>query len=444
MKKVLILGAGMVAKPMIDYFLNSGEIYVISATRTLSKAERIIKDRDNATIVKLIADDDLAFERLITQANVVVSLLPYAYHVKTAYFCLKHQKHLVTTSYVSPEMNALHAEAERQNVIILNEIGLDPGIDHMSAMRIIDNVHQRGGKIEAFRSYCGGFPSPGANNNPWRYKFSWSPKGVLMAGRNSAHYLKNGKIVHIDGRDLFEHHWPIKIENLELETYPNRDSLQYIKLYNIPETNTMFRGTLRYPGWCRTMRAVGQLKLLEEKVISNIQGLSNGQIFQKILDLRSDQDPRKHIHKILEIDENDEIIKKLEWLGIFSGDKFSGEQITPIDFLSTIMMDKLRYEDNERDMVVLYHDFVSEFPDRREHITSTLIDTGLIDGDSSMSRTVSLPAAIAVKLILEDKMNVTGVQIPVQKQIYEPVLEELEHLGIVCQEQTEIEDLGNA
>ena len=444
MRKVLILGAGMVAKPMIDYFLHSGKIHVINATRTLSKAEKIIKGRDNATIVKLIANDDVAFERLITQSDVVVSLLPYAYHVKTANFCLRHQKHLVTTSYVSPEMNALNTKAEQRNVIILNEIGLDPGIDHMSAMRIIDNVHERGGKIKVFRSYCGGFPSPGANNNPWRYKFSWSPKGVLMAGRNRAQYLKNGKIIQIDGKDLFEHHWPINIENLELETYPNRDSLQYIKLYNIPETNTMFRGTLRYPGWCRTMRAVSQLKLLEEKVINNIQGLSNRQILQKILDLRSDQDPRKHIHKILEIDENDEIIKKLEWLGIFSGDKFDGEQITPIDFLSIIMMDKLRYNDHERDMVVLYHDFVAEFPNRREHITSTLIDTGLIGGDSSMSRTVSLPAAIAVKLILEGKINVTGVQIPVKKQIYEPVLEELEHLGIVCQEQTEVEDSDDA
>jgi saccharopine dehydrogenase (NADP+, L-glutamate forming) len=438
MKNALILGAGMVAKPMIDYLLDSNGIQVTSATRTTTKAEKIIQGRKNASIMQLMADDDRMLEKLISKSDIVISLLPYTYHVKVAQFCLTHRKHLVTTSYVSQEMKALNQDARESGILILNEIGLDPGIDHMSAMRIIDDVHQRGGKITSFRSYCGGIPAPEDNTNPWGYKFSWSPRGVLMAGRNDAKYLKKGEIIQISGKELFKHNWPIEISGLQLETYPNRDSLPYIELYGIPETKTMFRGTLRYPGWSRTMAVVNQLNLLKDSPIKDIKRMSYKSILHKIAILNNGTDIRQYISHLVEGNEKDEIISKFEWLGLFDDKIWETSHTTPIDFLSTIMQEKLRYEAKERDIIVLYHDFQAEFANRVAHITSTLIDKGIVGGDSAMSRTVSLPAAIAVKLILDGKIAEKGVRIPVDKEIYAPVLDELENLGIVCREKTEV------
>jgi saccharopine dehydrogenase (NADP+, L-glutamate forming) len=435
MKKVLILGAGMVAKPIIDYLLDSGNFHVMVATRTVSKAEKILKNRPNTESLTLLVDNDRELENAIKRADLVVSLLPYTYHVKTARYCLKHHLPLVTTSYVSPQMQELDEEARRQNIIILNEIGLDPGIDHMSAMRIIHNVHSRGGKIHSFCSYCGGLPAPEANTNPWGYKFSWSPRGVLMAGRNPAKFLRAGKMVEIEGRDLFQNRWPITIDGLQLETYPNRNSLPYIPLYGMQEAQTAYRGTLRYPGWCRTLYAVSQLNLLSDNEIGTDGKLTRAEIAQKIFG--TTDDPRKYISTAMNIPVDDEIIRKLEWLDLFSKQVYEKERTTPIDFLSDLMLRKMQYETGERDLIVLHHDFWADFGGHQEHITSTLVDYGIPHGDSAMSRTVSLPAAIAVKLILEGKITEKGVRIPVDAEIYRPVLDELERLGIVCREKSE-------
>jgi len=253
MKKALILGAGMVAKPIADYLLTHPDIFVIMASRTVEKAEKILQERPNTRAIQLLVDDDKHLEEIIKEADIVISLLPYRYHVKTAKYCLNYNISLVTTSYVSAEMNELDTAAKEKGVLLLNEIGLDPGIDHMSAMRIIHDVERRKGKVKLFRSYCGGLPAPEANDNPWGYKFSWSPRGVLMAGRNDAKYLKKDEKIEIDGSQLFENNWPLKVETLELETYPNRNSLPYIDLYGIHDAHTMYRGTLRYPTWSRTM-----------------------------------------------------------------------------------------------------------------------------------------------------------------------------------------------
>ncbi len=438
MKKALILGAGMVAKPMIDYLLNDGRIEVIMASRTVSKAEKILAKRKNSRAVPLLANDDKKLEELISPADIVVSLLPYTYHVKVAKLCLKHGIPLVTTSYVSPPMQELDKEATAKGVLILNEIGLDPGIDHMSAMRIIHDVRSRGGSIEEFRSYCGGLPAPEANDNPWGYKFSWSPRGVLMAGRNDAKYFKKSKLIEIPGRELFKNYWPIKIDKLDLETYPNRNSLPYKKLYGIDKAKTVYRGTLRYPGWCRTMLVVSELGLLTETEISDIKNESYINILRKILKIGQDVDPRNHIAGLYNIKPDDEIIRKLAWLDIFSNNKYKADSTTPLDFLSMLTLEKMKYQPGERDMIVLYHDFLVKFPDHSEKITSTLIDYGIPNGDSSMSRTVSLPAAIAVKLILDGKITETGIRIPVEEEIYNPVLDELEKLGIVCKEHKQV------
>jgi saccharopine dehydrogenase (NADP+, L-glutamate forming)/spermidine synthase len=215
-------------------------------------------------------------EKRISEADISISLLPPAHHATVARLCIKHGKHMATTSYVSDEMRALDQPARDRGVVVLNECGVDPGTDHMSAMRVFDDVARRGGRITSFRSYCGGLPSPEANTNPWGYKFSWAPKGVLMAGRNAARYLDSGETVDIAGTDLFDHHWPMPAipEAVPLEAYPNRDSLPYKDLYGLQHATTVFRGTLRYPGWCTTLKLVTDLGLLEEKPITATHGQS--------------------------------------------------------------------------------------------------------------------------------------------------------------------------
>jgi len=262
MKKVLILGAGLVVKPIVRYLLNKG-YQVTVATRTKSKAEAMIDGHPEGTALAWTVDDEETLDNLVANHDLTVSLLPYAYHVMVAKKCLKHHKNMVTTSYVSKEMKALHEEAKTEGIIILNELGLDPGIDHMSAMRIIDNVHDKGGKIEEFYSLCGALPAPEACDNPFNYKFSWSPKGVVMASNNDGNYLRYGENIYIPPQDLFKNPMKTNFPDVgKLEIYPNRDSLPYIDLYGIPETKTMFRGTFRHPGWCESLDAIKALKLI--------------------------------------------------------------------------------------------------------------------------------------------------------------------------------------
>ncbi|MFZ0388836.1 MAG: saccharopine dehydrogenase C-terminal domain-containing protein [Calditrichia bacterium] len=438
MKQVLILGAGLVARPMVNYLLKTNEINVVLASRTVLKADRLIEGHSNGQSVHLTMDDDAKLENLVSGSEIVVSLLPYTFHLKVAKLCLKYAKPLVTTSYVSAAMKELDEEAREKGLLFLNEIGLDPGIDHMSAMRVMDNVKKRGGRIVSFMSYCGGFPAPEANDNPWGYKFSWSPRGVLMAGRNSARYLKDGSLVEIEGGDLFKNCWPIKIDGFQLETYPNRDSLPYREQYGINSTQTIFRGTLRYPGWCRTLLAVSELGMLKEDEITGTKECTYHDITRKILGIAPDTDAKNYICVRKNIEDDDDIIEKLEWLGLFSDQVYHQDQTTPLDFLTEIMQQKMSYRSGERDMVLLHHHFVAEFPDKTEYITSTLTDFGSPEGSSSMSRTVSLPAAIAVRQILNGNIHETGVRIPVSEEIYQPVLDELEQLNIRCREEYKV------
>ncbi|HAJ99212.1 MAG TPA: saccharopine dehydrogenase, partial [Bacteroidales bacterium] len=262
MKKVLILGAGMISKPIISYLLEKGK-FVTVATQYLLEAQEKIMGHPNGNAVEWTVDKTDELEALVAQHDITVSLLPWIYHVMVAKCCIKHRKDMLTTSYVKPEMHALHTDAENAGILILNELGLDPGIDHMGAMRIIDHIHGKGGSVDEFYSICGALPAPEAANNPFRYKFSWSPKGVVMAGNNNAKFLRNGNVVDVPTKDLFKK--PLKIlfpEVGSLEIYPNRDSMPYIALYGIPEVKTMMRGTFRHPGWCESMDAMKALGLI--------------------------------------------------------------------------------------------------------------------------------------------------------------------------------------
>ena len=430
----------MVAGPPVTYLLDHG-YQVTVASRTKSKAAKLIGNHPNGIskefdITKASKKD---LDDLIKECDLAVSLLPYIYHVQVAKSCIKFKKHMVTTSYVSPEMKALDEEAKKAGITILNEIGVDPGIDHMSAKKIIDDVHERGGRILSFKSYCGGLPAPDAVTTPWKYKLSWSPRGVILAGRNPAKYLEADKIVEIPGEELFDHYYPYPVEGLEddYEAYPNRDSMPYIDIYGIPETKTMFRGTLRNTGWCRALKKVADAGYMDLEELELPSGFTYGQLTNKLLGSSLEADSKQEFMKKFDLGEDDDIIYRFEWMGLFGNDQIRSTKISPLDTLCHQWEKRLQYSPGERDMLIMVHEFEYELPEGKEKHTSTMVDLGIKDGPTSMSRTVGLPCAIGVRMILEGEITDKGVLIPVQKHIYEPVLKELEELNIGFTERIE-------
>lgn len=430
MKKVLVLGAGLVSKPGVAYLLENG-IPVTVASRTISKAEALIKGYDNGKAVQLLVDDTDKLEKLIQDHDITISLLPWVHHVKVAKLCLKNNRDMATTSYVSPAMKALDEEAKAKGLMFLNEIGVDPGFDHMTAMKIIHEVQEAGGKVLHFYSICGGLPAPEDNDNPFGYKFSWSPKGVVLASRNCAKYLENGKIVDIEGKDLFLNYTTEEIEGLgTYEIYPNRDSTPYMDIYGLNDALTVMRGTYRNLGWCDTFKKIVDLGLVEDSPVQGLTGITYKQMMAKLVGVDPNSDVISATAQKVGLKSDDLPIKNIEWLGLFSDD-IVPDHDNYLDILSNRLLEKLEYKSGEKDMIVMRHKFTVENKDgSKDLITSTMIDYGIPNGDSSMARTVSLPLGVGVKLMVEGKIHMPGVQIPIVKELYEPVLAELEKLNI--------------
>jgi saccharopine dehydrogenase (NADP+, L-glutamate forming) len=441
MKKILILGAGLVARPLVRYLLDQPDFEVEVASRTVSKAEKLVSNHPHGKAKELNLKDEESLKNEISKADLVISMVPYSHHPKVARYCIEYKKNMVTTSYVSEIMKSLEGEAKKAGILILNEVGLDPGIDHMEAMRIIHEIEEKSGEVLGFTSYCGGLPAPEANTNPFGYKFSWSPTGVLLAGKNSAQYLKDGQQVFIPSQDLFDNYKIIPIEGLgEFEAYPNRDSLPYIQLYGIQSTKTMLRGTLRNKGWCSTLKKIAELGLLDETE-KDWSGLTYKGYLRRVMGDPAEKDIKKALSAHLKIKENSDVIKRFEWLGLLADNPLPLAKGSALDILSARMTEKLQYGQGERDMIILQHEFIASYPGKKkkqkEKITSTLVDFGIPHGDSSMARTVGLPAAISTRLILQEKIKQKGVHIPVIPEIYRPVLEELKKLGIAFKEKRE-------
>ncbi len=431
MNKVLVLGAGLVARPLVRYLLNQPEVKLTIASRTVSKAEKLIENHPRGIAKQLNVDNEQALSDFIADTDITVSLLPWTHHMKAANLCLKHSKHLVTTSYVNPEMQALDKEAKKKGILFLNEIGVDPGIDHMAAMKIINEAKSKGGEIVSFFSYCGGLPALENNNVPLGYKFSWSPGGVMLAAGNDGRYLKDGKVIEVSGGKLFEHYWLLDVPGAgTYEAYINRDALPYIDIYNIKSAKGMYRGTLRTIGHCESWTYFKKLGLLDQEIKFDFTKVTPRQMTASLIK----SDGKNIVHDLAEylnIPEFSVTIKKLEWLGLLSNNKLPLETVSVFDMFAHVLQEKLAYEKNEIDLLLQHHEFIIEYPgNKKEKITSTMIDLGIRGGDSSMARTVSLPAAMAVKLILDGKINLTGVHIPVFPEIYEPVLAELETMNI--------------
>jgi len=435
MKKILILGAGMVVKPIAHYLLDNN-FEITLASRTREKAEKVLDGYSNGKAVTWIVDDLDFLDTLIKTHDIVVSLLPYSYHVLVAKRCIINKKNMITTSYVSSDMVALNDEAKQAGIIILNELGVDPGYDHMTAMDIIDRVHEEGGKIDEFYSLCGALCAPEATNNPFKYKFSWSPKGVVMASNNDAQFLKNGEVVKIDTSNLFKMPLEINFPEVELmHVYPNRDSLAYIDIYGIPETKTMFRGTFRYKNWCESLDLLKALKLtgydnldFRGKTFAQVTADLNGLDVNNI---------KENIKTKFKISDNHVGLKAIEWLGVLDSKLVHLEKGSAFDLTSDLMIEKMMMKDSERDMVIMQHIFkITSSKGESETIISRMIDYG-DHNYTSIARTVALPAAIGVKMILDGIITDIGVHVPVKKSIYAPILIELKKLGIFMEETIE-------
>lgn len=462
MKKILILGSGLVARPIIRYLLKK-DFFVTVASNTPDRALEMIDWDPNGKAIDWDASDISTLESLIAAHDITVSLLPFGFHVRVATICLKHHKNMVTTSYVKPEMKALDAAAREAGVILLNELGLDPGIDHMSAMRIIDHIHNNEGTVLEFYSFCGALPAPEAADNPFKYKFSWSPKGVLMAGNNDGVYLRHGEIIEIPTKDLFKN--PILVDCPQvgiLEVYPNRDSLAYKDVYGIPETQTLYRGTFRNQGWCELMDYMKQLKLFSVEPI-DMTGMTYADFFSLQLAAGSGQLSQGTGHRAQSTGHRAQEISShcttaplhpgttspihplipssphhlaFQWLGLLDPTPMNRGIASPFDVVSDLMIGKMTLNDNERDMIVMQHTFLAGYSDgRKEVIRSRMLDFGIPGGDTAVARTVALPAAIGTEMILNGEITATGVHIPVIPEIYTPILNQLETLGIKMEEE---------
>ncbi|KAL7964331.1 Saccharopine dehydrogenase [Trichoderma sp. SZMC 28014] len=438
-----MLGAGFVTRPTLDVLTDAG-IPVTVACRTLQTAQGLSAGVKLATPISLDVTDSKALDAEVAKHDLVISLIPYTFHATVIESAIRQKKNVVTTSYVSPAMMELDQKAKDAGITVMNEIGLDPGIDHLYAVKTIDEVHQAGGKILSFLSYCGGLPAPEASDNPLGYKFSWSSRGVLLALRNAAKVYQNGKIVDIASKDLMATAKPYFImPGFAFVAYPNRDSTPYKERYNIPEAETIVRGTLRYQGFPQFIKVLVQTGFLEETPIEALKTpITWKEATKAVLGISSSEskDLEAAIVSRADFDSDEDrerILSGLRWIGIFSDEK-----ITPrgnsLDTLCATLEQKMQFEENERDMVMLQHKFEIEHKDgSRETRTSTLVEYGDPKGYSAMSKLVGVPCAVAVKQVLDGTLSEKGVLAPMTAKINNPIMKELkEKYGITMVEKT--------
>ncbi|CCK69770.1 saccharopine dehydrogenase (NADP+, L-glutamate-forming) KNAG_0D00180 [Huiozyma naganishii CBS 8797] len=442
-KNVLLLGSGFVAQPVVDTLSADPNFNVTVGCRTLANAQALAKD-SGSKAVSVDVTDDASLDSALSSNDLVISLIPYIFHPNVVRSAIRLKKDVVTSSYISPALRELEPEIKAAGITVMNEIGLDPGIDHLYAVKTIDEVHRVGGKIKSFLSYCGGLPAPEDSDNPLGYKFSWSSRGVLLALRNSAKYWKDGKIVEIASEDLMTSAKPYFIyPGYAFVCYPNRDSTVFKELYHIPEADTIIRGTLRYQGFPEFVKVLVDMGMLKEEesdiwkkptpwndALSQYLGAksnSKADIISKIDSLtkwESDEDRER-------------ILSGLAWLGLFSNTPIT-PRANPLDSLCARLEELMQYEEGERDMVVLQHKFGIEWADgTTETRTSTLVDYGKLGGYSSMAATVGLPVSVATKLVLDGTIKGPGLVAPYSPEINDPIMKELkDKYGIYLKEKT--------
>jgi saccharopine dehydrogenase-like NADP-dependent oxidoreductase len=441
MRNILIIGAGRSASSLIQYLLNKSEVEHLHLTiGDLSKelAQRKTNNHKNATAIALDIFDAKQRQTEIQKADIVISMLPAHLHIEVAKDCITYKKHMVTASYVSDAMQALDADAKANNLIFMNEIGLDPGIDHMSAMKVIDEIRDQGGKLILFESFCGGLVAPESDNNLWNYKFTWAPRNVVLAGQGgAAKFIQEGTYKYIPYHKLFRRTEFLEVEDYgRFEAYANRDSLKYRSVYGLDDALTLYRGTIRRVGFSKAWNMFVQLGMTDDSYqIDNSETISYREFINLFLPYHPTDSVEIKLRLQLGIEQDDIMWDKLLELDLFNSKKIVGlKNASPAQILEKILSEKWTLEEHDKDMIVMYHKFGYEINGVQKQIDSKMVCIGDDQTYTAMAKTVGLPVAMATLQILNGKIKTPGVQLPINKEVYLPILEELESYGVIFNE----------
>lgn len=436
MKTILLLGAGLSSSSLIRYFLQHADEYnwqLRVCDRDLAMVQQKIGGHQRGIALSFNALDPNERAPEIQNADLVISMLPAKFHVEIAKDCIAYKTNLITPSYVSEEMKALDQSAKEAGILIMNEIGVDPGIDHMSACKILDEIREKGGEIHSFKSFCGGLIAPNNDTNPWNYKFTWNPRNVVIAGQGpAAAFIEEKEYKYIPYHKLFQRLEDIEIEGYgKFEGYANRNSLSYRPIYKLDAIPTIYRGTLRRPGFSYAWNIFVELGMTEDSyVLENSEHLTTRNFINAFLPFEPGESVENKFKRLF-TKGDDDLFHKFEWLGMFDDTQPIGlKNATPAQLLEKILIEKWVLEEEDKDMLVMYHAFEFTLNGKHKKIQSSMVNIGENQVYTAMSNTVGLPLAICGKMMLLQKINLTGVHIPVMKEVYSPILEELEDFGI--------------
>lgn len=448
MRQILVIGAGKSTSVLINYLKNKSEeenLKITIGDIDLGQAKKISGEHPNCTAVQLDVFNRKNRQAAIKAADIVISMLPARFHIEAARDCIKFKKNLVTASYVSKEMKALDTEVRENGLIFMNEIGVDPGLDHMSAMKVIDRIRDQGGKILLFESFTGGLVAPESDTNLWNYKFTWNPRNVVVAGQGGvAEFIQEGKFKYIPYHRLFRRTEFLYVEGYgRFEGYANRNSLDYRSIYGLEDILTLYRGTIRRVGFSRAWNMFVQLGMTDDTYeLQNSANMSYRDFVNSFLPYSPTDSVELKLRHNLKIDQDDIMWDKLVELDLFNDEKKIGiKNATPAQALQKILEEKWTLAEDDKDMIVMYHKFGYEINGQRRQIDSTMVHIGKDQTQTAMAKTVGLPLAIATLAILNKKITTPGVQIPITREVYEPILQELESHGITFNEK-ETEYLG--
>jgi saccharopine dehydrogenase-like NADP-dependent oxidoreductase len=448
MRTIVILGTGKSSSSLIQYLLKKSDeenLHLIIGDISLVSAQNKTNNHHNATPIVIDIFDEIKRKALIQKADIVISMLPAHLHIEIAKDCILYKKHLVTASYVSDAMQELDADAKNNNLIFMNEVGLDPGIDHMSTMKTINEIRKKGGKMILFESFCGGLVAPESDTNLWNYKFTWAPRNVVLAGQGgAAKFIQEGTYKYIPYKNLFRRTEFLEVEGYgKFEAYSNRDSLKYIDIYGLKDILTLYRGTIRRVGFSKAWNMFVQLGMTDDSyTMEGSEDMSYRQFVNSFLPYHPTDSVEIKMRLILKIDQDDSMWDKLLELDLFNPNKKVGlKNATPAQILEKILTDSWTLQPQEKDMIVMYHKLGYELDGKKKQIDSKMVCVGENQTYTAMAKTVGLPVAMATLLILNGKIKTPGVQIPIREEVYLPILKELEEYDVIFKEQ-EVPYLG--
>jgi len=443
MRTILIIGAGRSASSLIQYLLNKSDaenLHLIIGDLSLVSAQKKTNNHPNATAISLDVFDKAQRNKAIQNADIVISMLPAHLHIEVAKDCIEYKKHMVTASYISDAMQELDVLAKENNLIFMNEIGLDPGIDHMSAMKVINDIRAKGGKMLLFESFCGGLVAPESDTNLWNYKFTWAPRNVVLAGQGgAAKFIQEGTYKYIPYWNLFRRTEFLEVEGYgRFEAYSNRDSLKYLDIYGLKNILTLYRGTIRRVGFSKAWNMFVQLGMTDDSyIMEGSENMNYRQFVNSFLPYHPTDSVESKMRLILKIDQDDIMWDKLLELDLFNQNKIVGlKNASPAQILEKILGDSWTLQPKDKDMIVMYHKFGYEINGKKEQVDSEMVCLGENQIYTAMAKTVGLPVAMATLLILNGKIKTPGVQLPIREEVYLPILKELEEYGVVFHEQT--------